>query len=83
VHGPQEAFKRREEGLRKKDQDLQEALIRFNTIITENDAKKLRAEKRAGMFQVLICTTNCEHCFNEANALQERKRERRSLKNTR
>jgi hypothetical protein len=43
----QEAFKRREEGLKKKDLELTEAFIRFNQVVTENESKKTRAEKKA------------------------------------
>ncbi|RYE82668.1 MAG: DUF4200 domain-containing protein [Methanosarcinales archaeon] len=50
----QEAFRRREEGLRKKDLELQETLIRFNQIITENDTKRTRAEKRSGEETVAV-----------------------------
>lgn len=40
-------FKRREEGLKKKDLDLQESLIRFSKFLQENDSKRTRAEKKA------------------------------------
>lgn len=39
-------FVRREETLRKKDQDLQEALVRFNKPLQENDTKIQRAKKK-------------------------------------
>lgn len=37
----------REEALRRKDLDLQDALLRINPLLEENQAKKVRAEKRA------------------------------------
>jgi CFAP73 family protein len=40
-------FKRREENLRKKDLELQEALVLFNKFLKENEAKRKRADKRA------------------------------------
>lgn len=43
----EEVFKRREEGLKKKDLDLQESLIRFSKFLQENDSKRTRAEKKA------------------------------------
>ena len=43
----QEAFRRREEGLRKKDLDLQEALIKLNKFLQESETKRNRALKRA------------------------------------
>jgi Domain of unknown function (DUF4200) len=42
-----EQFGRREDQLRRKDLELQEMLIRFNQIITENESKRARAEKKA------------------------------------
>lgn len=44
---PQDAFHRREEGLRKKDLELQESLIKFNKFLQENESKRNRAVKRA------------------------------------
>ncbi len=41
-----DAFRRREEGLRKKDLRLQESLIKFNKFLQENETKKLRATRR-------------------------------------
>ncbi len=43
----EDMFNRREESLRRKDLELQEMLIRFNQIITENESKRARAEKKA------------------------------------
>ena len=43
----EEAFRRREESLRKKDLELQESLIKFNKFLQENEAKRVRAERRA------------------------------------
>jgi len=40
-------FKRREENLRKKDLELQEALVLFNKFLKENELKRRRAEFRA------------------------------------
>ena len=40
-------FKRREENLRKKDLELQEALVLFNRFLKENEMKRRRAEQRA------------------------------------
>jgi len=40
-------FKRREEGLKKKDLELQESLIRFSKFLQENDAKRMHALKKA------------------------------------
>ena len=40
-------FKRREEGLKKKDLELQESLIRFSKFLQENDSKRMRALKKA------------------------------------
>lgn len=42
----QAVFKQREDALRRKDLDLQEALIKMNNLLAENEAKKHRAEKR-------------------------------------
>eukprot|EP00891_Asterochloris_glomerata_P002546 jgi/Astpho2/2546/e_gw1.00048.126.1_t len=43
----EEVFKRREDGLKKKDLELQESLIRFSKFLQENDSKRMRALKRA------------------------------------
>ena len=43
----EEVLKRREEGLKKKDLELQESLIRFSKFLQENDSKRTRAEKEA------------------------------------
>lgn len=43
----EEVFKRREEGLKRKDLELQESLIRFSKFLQENDSKRSRAEKKA------------------------------------
>lgn len=43
----EEIFKRREENLRKKDLELQEALVLFNKFLKENEAKRRRADRRA------------------------------------
>ena len=43
----EEVLKRREEGLKKKDLELQESLIRFSKFLQENDSKRTRAEKKA------------------------------------
>ena len=43
----EEIFRRREEGLKKKDLDLQESLIRFSKFLQENDNKINKAEKKA------------------------------------
>ena len=43
----EEVFKRREEGLKKKDLELQESLIRFSKFLQENDAKRMHALKKA------------------------------------
>ena len=40
-------FKRREDGLKKKDLELQESLIRFSKFLQENDAKRMHALKKA------------------------------------
>ena len=40
-------FKRREENLRKKDLELQEALVLFNRFLKDNEVKRRRAEQRA------------------------------------
>ena len=42
-------FDRREEGLRQKDSELQESLIKFNKFLQENESKRNRAEKRTMM----------------------------------
>jgi hypothetical protein len=52
-------FKRREDGLRLKDLQLQEALIRFNKFLQENDSKRGRAEKKAR-------THTCTHAQAQA-----------------
>ena len=44
----------REEGLKKKDLELQESLIRFSKFLQENDSKKTRAEKKAA-----VCSCKC------------------------
>ena len=41
-----DAFRRREEGLRKKDLRLQESVIKFNKFLQENENKKSRATRR-------------------------------------
>jgi uncharacterized ferredoxin-like protein len=43
----EEAFRKREEVLKRKDLELQESLIRFSKFLQENDAKRARAEKKA------------------------------------
>jgi hypothetical protein len=43
----EELFKRREESLRKKDLELQEALVLFNKFLRENEHKRKRADMRA------------------------------------
>lgn len=43
----EDAFHRREEGLCKKDLELQESLIKFNKFLQENESKRNRAVKRA------------------------------------
>ena len=43
----EEIFKRQEDGLKKKDLDLQESLIKFSKFLQENDSKINRAEKKA------------------------------------
>lgn len=43
----EELFKRREENLRKKDLELQEALVLFNKFLKENEHKRRRADHRA------------------------------------
>lgn len=43
----EEAFRRREEALKRKDLELQESLIRFSKFLQENDSKRARAEKKA------------------------------------
>ena len=43
----EEVFKRREDGLKKKDLELQESLIRFSKFLQENNSKRTRALKRA------------------------------------
>ena len=40
-------FKDREETLKRKDIDLQESLIRFSKFLQDNDAKRVRALKKA------------------------------------
>lgn len=48
-----DAFRRREESLRKKDLRLQESLIKFNRFLQENENKKSRANRRC-----------VDHCFS-------------------
>ena len=43
----EDTFRRREEALRRKDVELQETLARFNNVISENESKRARAEKKA------------------------------------
>lgn len=43
----EELFRRREEGLKKKDLDLQENLIKFSKFLQDNDSKRARADKKA------------------------------------
>jgi Asp-tRNA(Asn)/Glu-tRNA(Gln) amidotransferase A subunit family amidase len=43
----EDVFKRREESLRKKDLELQEALVLFNKFLKENEHKRQRAEQKA------------------------------------
>lgn len=43
----EEAFRKREDVLKKKDLELQESLIRFSKFLQENDSKRSRAEKKA------------------------------------
>ena len=40
-------MKRREEGLKRKDIELQESLIRFSKFLQESDSKRSRALKKA------------------------------------
>lgn len=47
VYRKEEGFKKREKGLKKKDLELQESLIKFSKFLQENDAKRNRAEKKA------------------------------------
>lgn len=47
LRSQEEVFKRREEGLKRKDLELQESLIRFSKFLQENDSKRSRAEKKA------------------------------------
>jgi len=42
-----DAHKRREESLRRKDRELQDSLIKFNKFLSENETKRSRAVKRA------------------------------------
>ncbi|CAG9461648.1 unnamed protein product [Pedinophyceae sp. YPF-701] len=42
----EEAYKKREEDLKRKDLELQESLIRFSKFLQENDAKRQRALRR-------------------------------------
>ena len=44
----EDAFRRREEALRKKDVELQDSLIKFNKFLQENESKRKRAVTRAG-----------------------------------
>lgn len=46
-HLQEEAFRKREDSLKKKDLELQESLIRFSKFLQENDSKRARAEKKA------------------------------------
>ena len=39
----EEVFKRREDGLKKKDLELQESLVRFSKFLQENDSKRTRS----------------------------------------
>ncbi len=43
----EEAFKQREESLKRRDVELQDSLIRFSKFLQDNNAKRLRADKRA------------------------------------
>lgn len=43
----EEEFKKREEDLRLKDRELQDSLIGFSKFLQENNAKRIRAEKKA------------------------------------
>ena len=43
----EDAFRRREEALRKKDVELQDSLIKFNKFLQENESKRKRAVTRA------------------------------------
>lgn len=43
----EEVLKRREEGLKRKDIELQESLIRFSKFLQESDSKRSRALKKA------------------------------------
>ena len=43
----EEVLKRREEGLKKKNLELQESLISFSKFLPENDSKRTRAENKA------------------------------------
>jgi hypothetical protein len=48
IDAPQEeAFRKREEALKRRDLELQESLIRFSKFLQENDSKRARAEKKA------------------------------------
>lgn len=43
----EEAFRGRQEGLKKRDLELQDSLVRFSKFLQENEAKRTRAERRA------------------------------------
>ena len=43
----EDGFKKREQGLKKKDLEPQESLIKFSKFLQETDAKRNRADKKA------------------------------------
>ena len=60
----EEIFKQREDGLKRKDEELQESLIRFSKFLQDNDAKRARALKKAADERKL-----CEDKCREIGAL--------------
>ena len=55
----EEIFKQREDGLKRKDEELQESLIRFSKFLQDNDAKRARALKKAADERKL-CEDKCK-----------------------
>jgi chromosome segregation ATPase len=70
----EEIFKRQEDGLKKKDLDLQESLIKFSKFLQENDSKINRAEKKCREEITLRQQKELEICEleNVLDALKEK-----------
>ena len=74
----EEAFRKREEVLKRKDLELQESLIRFSKFLQENDAKRARAEKKAGD-EIKIRLQKEKEIEQLTDVLEQQREEKESL----